>query len=65
MVKILNPDTRAKFEKLVRKTKNIDEKDRLCAILAYDEGHDVYDIANILKLSESTTYNYISDYLKN
>ena len=64
MNKILSPATRAEFEKLVRKTKNIDEKDRLRAILAYDEGHDVSDIANILKLSESSTYNYIGDYLK-
>jgi len=63
MNKILPPYKRAEFEKLVRTTKNIDEKDRLRAILAYDEGHDVYDIANILKLSETTTYQYINDYL--
>ena len=60
---ILSSSKRAEYELLVRKTKNIDEKDRLRAILAYDEGHDVYDIANILKISESTTYNYINDYL--
>ena len=28
----------------------MDEKTRLCAILAYDEGHDVPDIAKILKI---------------
>ena len=64
MNKILSPSTRAEFEKLVRKTKNMDERVRLCAILAYDEGHDRSDIANILKISESSTYNYINDYLK-
>lgn len=64
MNKILSPATRSNFEKLVRKTKNMDERVRLCAILAYDEGHDTSDIANILKISESSTYNYISDYLK-
>lgn len=64
MNKILLPSTRAEFERLVRKTKNMDERVRLCAILAYDEGHDISDIANILKLSESSTYNYINDYLK-
>jgi len=63
MQKILNPGKRAEFEKLVRTTRNIDEKDRLRAILAYDEGHDVRDIADILKISDSTTYNYINDYL--
>ncbi len=64
MKNILTPGKRAEFEKLVRITKNIDEKDRLRAILAYDEGHDVSDIANILKISDSTTYNYINDYLR-
>ena len=63
MQKILTPGKRAEFEKLVRTTRNIDEKDRLRAILAYDEGHDVRDIADILKISDSTTYNYINDYL--
>jgi transposase len=64
MQKILTPDKRTEFEKLVRITKNIDEKDRLRAILAYDDGHDVSDIADILKISNSTTYNYINGYLK-
>lgn len=63
MNKILLPGKRAEYERLVRITKNVDEKTRLCAILAYDEGHDVSDIANILKISESSTYNYINDYL--
>ena len=31
--------------------------------MAYDEGHDVSDIADILKISDSTTYNYINDYV--
>ena len=64
MQKILTSGKRAEFEKLVRITRNIDEKDRLRAILAYDDGHDVCDIADILKISDSTTYNYINDYLK-
>ena len=64
MKKILTSGKRAEFEKLVRITRNIDEKDRLRAILAYDDGHDVCDIADILKISDSTTYNYINDYLK-
>ena len=63
MNKILTQAQRAEFTKLVRKTKNIDEKDRLRAILAYDLGHDASDIAEILQISESTTYNYINDYL--
>ncbi len=64
MNKILSPTTRSELEKLVRKTRNLDERVRLCAILAYDEGHAISDIANILKISESSAYNYIGDYLK-
>ena len=64
MNKILSPAIRVEFEKLVRKTRNIDEKDRLRAVLAYDLGHDASDIAEILQISESSTYNYINDYLK-
>lgn len=64
MQKILTPRKRTEFKKLVRITKHIDEKDRLRAILAYDEGHDVRDIADILKISDSNTYNYINEYLK-
>ena len=51
------------IESLVHITINIDEKDRLRVILA-DDGHDISDIADILKISDSTTYNYINDYLK-
>ena len=51
MNKILLPAKRSEFERLVRTTKNIDERIRLCSILAYDEGHDISDIANILKLN--------------
>jgi len=64
MNKILSPSKRAEFEILVRKTRNMDERVRLCAILAYDLGHDTSDIAEILHISESSAYNYINDYLK-
>ncbi len=47
MQNIQTQSKRAEFEKLVRITKNIDEKDRLRAILTYNEGRDVRDIANI------------------
>ena len=57
MQKILTSGKRTEFEKLVRITRNIDEKDHLRAILAYDDGHEVSDIADILKISDSTTYN--------
>lgn len=35
------------IESLVHITINIDEKDRLRAILADDDGHDISDIADI------------------
>lgn len=63
MNKILTVQERIEFTKLVRKTKNVDEKVRLCAVLAYDLGHDPCDIAEILQISETTAYQYIKDYL--
>ncbi len=63
MNKLLSAEKRLELEQIVRITKNIDEKARIRAILAYDQGHAVDDIADILKISESTTYNYINDYL--
>lgn len=47
--KILTASKRAEFEKLVRITRNIDEEDRLRVILAYEEGYDVCNIADILR----------------
>ena len=39
MQKIFTPCKRTEFEKLGCITRNIDERDRLKAILAYDNGH--------------------------
>lgn len=38
MHRILPPEKHIEFAKLVRTTKNIDEKDRLRAVLAYEFG---------------------------
>lgn len=64
MNKILTQEMRAKLEKLVRQAKHINEKDRLCTILAYDEGEDVEDISSFLKISKATAYRYLNDYMK-
>jgi transposase len=64
MNKILTQEMRAKFEKLVRQAKHSNEKDRLCTILAYDEGEDMEDISSFLKISKATAYRYLSDYTK-
>lgn len=53
--KYLHFSKRSEFEKLVRITKNIDEKDRQRDILAYNDGYDVSDIDDILKISDLTT----------
>lgn len=49
MNKLLNAQTRKKFQRLVPK-KNPDEKYCLRVILAYDLGLDVSDIAEIMQL---------------
>lgn len=59
---LLTESERKEFKILVRKTRNINERNRLCAILAYDTGHSVEDIVDILNLSQSSIYDYIRDY---
>lgn len=48
----------------IKKTKDVKERIRLCAVLAHANGHPVKMIASILGISESTTYEYLTDYEK-
>lgn len=61
-MKILTDEERLEFELLVHKTRNVNERNRLCVILAYDEGYEIEEIVNILKISKSSIYDYINDY---
>lgn len=53
------------FQEKIKKTKNLKERIRLCAILAHINGHSVKAIAEILGISQSTVYDYIAEYEKN
>lgn len=48
----------------IRKTKDLKERIRLCAILAKAKGHSAKVIASILDISESTVYEYLNEFEK-
>lgn len=50
------------FQEKIRKTKNLKERTRLCAILANKNGHPIKTIASVLRISESSVYEYLTDY---
>lgn len=61
----LSPDQRSYLEKLVRKTRNVNERNRICVILGRDDGHSVKEIADILRIGESSVYDYLREYDEN
>jgi transposase len=52
------------LESSLKKTRQVDERNRLCVILGYDKAIPVDMLANVLHLSHSTIYNYLQDYHK-
>lgn len=58
----LLPTQRSVFETQIRKTRDMHERNRLCVILARDDGLDPDLIAQVLRLSRSTVYDYLRDY---
>lgn len=53
------------LQKQIKKTKNLKERVRLCAILAKANGHSAKVIASVLDISESTVYEYVTEFEKN
>ena len=60
----LSSDQRSHLEKLVKKTRDVNERNRICVILARDDGHTPKEIANILRIGESSVYDYLREYEK-
>lgn len=58
----LSPKQRLDLEIHVGQTRDITTRNRLCAILAYDKGQTIQQIAAILCLSEATICLYINQY---
>lgn len=61
----LSPDQRLHLEKLVRKTRDVNERNRVCVILGRDDGHSVKEIADILRIGQSSVYDYLMEYDEN
>lgn len=58
----LSHDQRLYLEKLVKKTRDVNERNRVCVILGRDDGHSPSEIAAILRISESSVYDYQREY---
>lgn len=61
-MKKLSPTQRLHLEKLVRKTRNVNERNRVCVILGRDDGHSAKEITDILRIAESSVYDYLKEY---
>lgn len=58
----LSPKQKLDLETHVKQTRDITTRNRLCAILAYDRGQTIQQIASTLCLSEATVSLYINQY---
>jgi len=63
-MKKISPEQRTELESLVKKTKDINQRNRACVVLARDDGHEPNTIARILRVSLSSIYDYLNDYDK-
>ncbi len=63
MNKITNQE-RNRLEEQLKKSRDMHERDRLCVILARDEGLKPELIAQVLKLSISSVFGYLEDWEK-
>lgn len=50
------------FKDEIKKTKNLHERIRLCALLANANGHSIKAIAAVLRISESCVNDYLTEF---
>ena len=53
---------RSTYEAQIKKTRDTNERNRLCVILARDDGIPPEMIAQVLRLSRTTVYDYLREY---
>ena len=58
----LQHEQRKKLEKRVKQTRDVHERNRICVILARDEGCTIETIVRILRLSKESILHYIREY---
>jgi transposase len=61
-MKKLQSAQRSAFEIQVKKTRDVNERNRLCVVLARDEGLEPDLIAQVLRLSRTSVYDYLREY---
>ncbi len=58
----MSNEQRLYLEQLVKKTRDVNERNRVCVILGRDDCHSPGEIAAILRISESSVYDYQREY---
>jgi len=58
----LTADQKASLEAQLKKAREASERNRLCVILGFDDGHSIDDLAKVLRLNRATVYNYLQDF---
>jgi transposase len=53
---------RASFEAQIKRTRDVNERNRLCVILAYDDGHAPDVISTILRLNRTSVFDYLREF---
>jgi transposase len=53
---------REQYKLAVKKTKDVNERQRLCSLLSYDAGISIPVISKVLQLAESIIYRYIKEF---
>lgn len=58
----LSPQDKALFVARVKRTRDVHERNRLCVVLARDEGHSPEVISRILQLDRTSVFEYLREY---
>ncbi len=58
----LSETQKLELEKRLRRSRDVDERNRLCVILGFDDGSSVDELASVLRISRPTVYNYLKNF---
>ena len=63
-MKNISSKEKIRLETRIKLTKDMNERNRLCVLLAWGRGRKPREIAEYLQISEDTVYRYIREYKK-
>jgi transposase len=61
-MKQLSKEVYLSLSRKIKTTKNLNERIRLCVVLGRNDGHSPKLIASILRISESSVYDYLKEF---